>query len=1521
MNVHQTHDLDGANDISPRSYREHTWLARPTTPKRLPDQVESWRINDVLEWLGTHVCLPEYKVNFARMSVDGITLLSINNYLLENEFGIESEVHRVKIEQHIIALKENRRADHTHWNPQAQGKGLVPDVSTQHAARLGISPINSPAGSRTGSLNGSPFPRTPNSTTNQKTGFPVDEPLVSMSALSMSTRSSNGTARSSSKSPNKHAPMDIHSRSPSKSPIRIPVDTNGRRKSAGTAVTIVPKTLSRNSSANLHSEVPADYLYPFGATAGAGSPLGPARRGAGFDDTPRPKLYHPVNGPEVLGLNGLINIEPWRWSQGAFDVDSGGQIVSINDNQTGKGGDVILGSWTCCQSVDPSAGPCQPSPHQGKHTTAHSKCVNCGIFFRIKDGFPGPCNYHASSEPSIVNAYGAVVWECCNTFGMKDSKYMLDRKGTKTSRHGCLTGAHVPEFPPMPKVKACTFCGEKNFKSWKDPCKRHPGLFCLYRRIRRITYDDVPSKKKVLRQEKDVYPQLPDYFKTKEPAEISFAMIPVPPLPPQTPPAKIIMSPIFQPLCCPISKEDIYSGKAKEQQLFSPEHIVAPPPPRRILHLCIVPPLEPLDIDPQLVGDDVTSPAPFKPVAIASLWHPAISIPVIAVPPLPASTESLNQSSPLSPSQRHHCPPSGESPKPFDNAAFPNGMRSPDPTILYGDSSNPNLLRPTSGTSFLEPASQGPLSMEYHAHQKRTERASNHDLSLEQDGIVAGFLGMAATSPQRNEQQAQYITRNTSSFAEGNVDKEVLSTMPHSGTMANLISSDENLLGNQRETYEQYVNEQERRLSGVQGPAQPDLGKELRIQMSDNRPPNCLPEPLPPPNLAAYRFRDPPRPIFPAGLPPKSDCLFAMACIEPPIIRPRRVGLPPRIFIKAAIYPPKPQNVLPPAKQPEYRAWQYEMRFEMPPISIQTTVPTAAMMRIRISSPSIADDVSPAFPVCDFHCLRRTCRGRHVKVFNRTQRPITVHPSRHFAEAPKGLVLDREYAWGFRLRVKTTFAARCNTEVELVPSEDVPSSGPARSRMFIVPVSYHWKDPDSREMREIRQKLQEQCGPLKYYNEHPADEVQRKTLHQNALTMAEFNSDHLVMPRARSRSRSPSSCCAGDSKRHSSGSLGISVARTNSTRLSASARTQSRQSSPTRKSFSSTTGADMYATPTDTHSLGVRTVQYGEMRQAQLKLQNEANLVAKGGAATSRTTRKAEANTGPYSHSAASLGTERIRFSGPRSVPGRTNQDHMADTHTSGEHDDLTLYSYGNSTRPPMSNRSGEYSDGEDNAEMQDRTADNKSCQSQTPRSVGAFSRLRRPLSAFSRSATVSPTKAFSPNRPAARTPTRRGSGVRRNWFAASPIQPETEEEQNEPTEVRTPKERPTFEKYSQEKSRSMSQHDLGKAVSCIDQQLLQQELDKLLRREKLLRQEMSSPGKASTPKAKGPESESYRKAVANAAAAWGSKNMHADGTLHKTGDVKTTVKEKIRVKRAGRGRFKVFGHNPQIVNLASNDA
>jgi len=118
-----------------------------------------------------------------------------------------------------------------------------------------------------------------------------------------------------------------------------------------------------------------------------------------------------------------------------------------------------------------------------------------------------------------------------------------------------------------------------------------------------------------------------------------------------------------------------------------------------------------------------------------------------------------------------------------------------------------------------------------------------------------------------------------------------------------------------------------------------------------------------------------------------------------------------------------------------------------------------------------------------------------------------------------------------------------------------------------------------------------------------------------------------------------------------------------------------------------------------------------------------------------------------------------------------------------------------------------------------------------------------------------------------------------------------------------------------------MSQHDLGKAVSCIDQQLLQQELDKLLRREKLLRQEMSSPGKASTPKAKGPESESYRKAVANAAAAWGSKNMHADGTLHKTGDVKTTVKEKIRVKRAGRGRFKVFGHNPQIVNLASNDA
>lgn len=127
-----------------------------------------------------------------------------------------------------------------------------------------------------------------------------------------------------------------------------------------------------------------------------------------------------------------------------------------------------------------------------------------------------------------------------------------------------------------------------------------------------------------------------------------------------------------------------------------------------------------------------------------------------------------------------------------------------------------------------------------------------------------------------------------------------------------------------------------------------------------------------------------------------------------------------------------------------------------------------------------------------------------------------------------------------------------------------------------------------------------------------------------------------------------------------------------------------------------------------------------------------------------------------------------------------------------------------------------------------------------------------------------------------------------------------------------------------------------------IDQELLRAELDKLLRRgsvesagkrgatDKARRRAaaMASRGRQRREKRQEQarmekeEAEAvWRDAIADTAAGWTAANVQSNGQLHKEGDRAFYEQERVRIRRAGRGRFTVLGQNPRTVNQPTNDA
>lgn len=67
-------------------------------------EYESWQIEDVGNWLENTVCLPQYKLVFSDLAIDGSLLPHIMDEDLINDFQIKIRLHRIKIIQAIKKL-------------------------------------------------------------------------------------------------------------------------------------------------------------------------------------------------------------------------------------------------------------------------------------------------------------------------------------------------------------------------------------------------------------------------------------------------------------------------------------------------------------------------------------------------------------------------------------------------------------------------------------------------------------------------------------------------------------------------------------------------------------------------------------------------------------------------------------------------------------------------------------------------------------------------------------------------------------------------------------------------------------------------------------------------------------------------------------------------------------------------------------------------------------------------------------------------------------------------------------------------------------------------------------------------------------------------------------------------------------------------------------------------------------------------------------------------------------------------
>jgi Ca2+-binding EF-hand superfamily protein len=80
----------------------------PKPPPNLPPNIKNWRTPHVVLWLERQAMLPQYGPAFTEAGVDGLVLLAVDDRILEQDLGVESKLHRLKICQHVAELKRSQ---------------------------------------------------------------------------------------------------------------------------------------------------------------------------------------------------------------------------------------------------------------------------------------------------------------------------------------------------------------------------------------------------------------------------------------------------------------------------------------------------------------------------------------------------------------------------------------------------------------------------------------------------------------------------------------------------------------------------------------------------------------------------------------------------------------------------------------------------------------------------------------------------------------------------------------------------------------------------------------------------------------------------------------------------------------------------------------------------------------------------------------------------------------------------------------------------------------------------------------------------------------------------------------------------------------------------------------------------------------------------------------------------------------------------------------------------------------------
>ncbi|CAN0312812.1 unnamed protein product, partial [Ectocarpus sp. 6 AP-2014] len=87
----------------------HTTEGNETVKYVLPEDITSWTVGQVLNWLSEDMQLPQYLHKFRDASIDGLVLCDLTDVLLEEGLGISDSLHRLKILRHMQKLSKKQQ--------------------------------------------------------------------------------------------------------------------------------------------------------------------------------------------------------------------------------------------------------------------------------------------------------------------------------------------------------------------------------------------------------------------------------------------------------------------------------------------------------------------------------------------------------------------------------------------------------------------------------------------------------------------------------------------------------------------------------------------------------------------------------------------------------------------------------------------------------------------------------------------------------------------------------------------------------------------------------------------------------------------------------------------------------------------------------------------------------------------------------------------------------------------------------------------------------------------------------------------------------------------------------------------------------------------------------------------------------------------------------------------------------------------------------------------------------------------